>query len=139
MSHPACRTEVREDEDQPRAGGGNAFGEAQGHIYGYGVGGSGLSGPSGGLAVTGVFFESGARTFGHRHTGGQVLFVTHGRGYGRSRDGSGGVIASGDIVSIAPGEEHWHGATGETYLVHIAITLGKTEWLAEVSREEYAR
>jgi hypothetical protein len=36
-------------------------------------------------------------------------------------------------------EEHWHGVEPENYLFHLAMSLGKTEWLAEVTDQEYRR
>jgi quercetin dioxygenase-like cupin family protein len=50
-------------------------------------------------------------------------------------------IRPGDIVSIPPGEKHWHGATATTAMTHIAIQEqldGKTaEWMEKVSDEQY--
>ncbi len=96
-----------------------------------------LADPNGAVGVGSIFFEPRARTYWHRHSGGQVLVVTHGEGRVRSRDGKGGTIAAGDVVHIQPGEEHWHGAGPDSYLLHHAISLGKTEWLREVTDEEY--
>lgn len=96
-----------------------------------------LTDPAGRVTVNSVFFEPGARTHWHRHADGQVLYVTHGEGRVRSRDGTGGVIAAGDIVHIAPGEEHWHGAGPGTFMLHLAISLGKSEWFDAVTDREY--
>jgi quercetin dioxygenase-like cupin family protein len=90
------------------------------------------------VGVNDVFFEPGARTNWHTHAAGQVLVVTHGEGYVRTRDGDGGRIAAGDVVHIAAGEEHWHGAGPESYLLHVAISLGRATWLDSVSDEDYA-
>ncbi len=98
-----------------------------------------LSDPDRAVGIGSIFFEPGSRTYWHRHGGGQVLYVTHGQGRVCSRDGKGGVIAAGDVVHIAPGEEHWHGAAPDSYLLHLAISLGKTEWLKEVTDEEYRK
>jgi quercetin dioxygenase-like cupin family protein len=50
-------------------------------------------------------------------------------------------IRPGDVVSIAPGEKHWHGATATTAMTHIAIQEqldGKAvEWMEQVSDEQY--
>ncbi len=50
-------------------------------------------------------------------------------------------IRPGDVVSIAAGEKHWHGATPTTAMTHIAIveTLdGKSvDWMEKVSDEQY--
>jgi quercetin dioxygenase-like cupin family protein len=89
------------------------------------------------LTVNAVFFEPGARTHWHRHAVGQVLVVTQGAGFLRSRDGSGGRLAPGDVAYIPAGEEHWHGASPDTYLLHLAISIGPAEWLDAVADEDY--
>ena len=76
------------------------------------------------LRATRVSFEPGARTHWHTHAIGQVLVVTHGAGFVRTREGDGGRLAAGDVVHIAAGEEHWHGAAPDSYLLHVAISLG---------------
>jgi quercetin dioxygenase-like cupin family protein len=52
-------------------------------------------------------------------------------------------IRPGDVVWIAPGEKHWHGATPTTPMTHIAVVEklnGKTaDWLEKVSEEQYRR
>jgi quercetin dioxygenase-like cupin family protein len=91
-----------------------------------------------GVTVANVFFEPGARTNWHTHELGQVLYVTHGEGFVRTRDGAGGRIAAGDVVHIGPGEDHWHGAAPASYLLHVAISLGEADWRDPVSDEDYA-
>jgi quercetin dioxygenase-like cupin family protein len=90
-----------------------------------------------GVIVNTVFFPPGARTHWHRHERGQVLLVTHGRGFARVRDGDGAWIGPGDVVYFSAGEEHWHGAGPESYLTHTAISLGTTDWLDEVAARAY--
>jgi quercetin dioxygenase-like cupin family protein len=92
---------------------------------------------TGGVMINSVFFGPRSRTYWHRHEHGQILYVTSGQGRIYARDGQGGIIRAGHTVWIPPGEEHWHGADAETYLVHLAISLGKSEWLDEVTEEEY--
>ena len=52
-------------------------------------------------------------------------------------------IRPGDVVSILPGEKHWHGAAPTTAMTHIAIQEyldGKAaDWLEQVSDEQYRR
>jgi len=90
-----------------------------------------------GALVNNVFFEPRARTHWHRHERGQLLVVSAGSGHVRSRDGTGDAIRAGDVVWIPPGEEHWHGASGGSYLLHLAVSLGETEWLDPVTDEDY--
>ena len=56
--------------------------------------------------------------------------------------GVGPRIRPGDVVRIAPGEKHWHGATPTTAMTHIAIQEqlddGKAvDWMEKVSDEQY--
>ena len=67
-----------------------------------------------------VQFGAGARTKPHRHSSDQLLYVVAGIG----KVGAGGeehVISAGDFVMIPAGEDHWHGAPGETSMAHITI------------------
>ena len=91
-----------------------------------------------GLMVNSVFFTPGARTYWHRHEITQVLYVTHGRGLLWSSDeGRGSILEPGDVAHIPAGERHWHGGAPESFLLHLAISVGKTEWLEEVSDDDY--
>jgi quercetin dioxygenase-like cupin family protein len=94
-----------------------------------------LSAP--GVMVNNVTFTPGGRTYWHRHPGGQLLVVTAGRGVIATRDGEVEELTSGDVVWADPDEEHWHGATGETLLAHLAVSHGTTDWGGEVSEQDY--
>jgi len=88
-----------------------------------------------------VTFEPGARTNWHSHPGGQVLLVTEGKGYYQQKGQPIRVIKKGDAVKCPPGIEHWHGASPDTQLAHIAIATnaekGNAVWLQRVTEEEY--
>jgi quercetin dioxygenase-like cupin family protein len=43
----------------------------------------------------------------------------------------------GDIVWAPAGTVHWHGADEGSYLLHMAISHGKTTWFDAVTDEEY--
>lgn len=91
-----------------------------------------------GIMVVNVFFEPGARTHWHTHGHAQVLHVAAGEGRVQSRDGSGSRLQAGDTVHIPAGEEHWHGGGPSSFLLHLAVSVGGTEWLDAVSDEDYA-
>lgn len=93
----------------------------------------------GGTTVNSVFFAPGGRTNWHRHDGGQVLLVTQGSGYVVTADGHAAHVTAGDVVYSPPGEDHWHGATSESFVQHTAITVGKTDWLEPVGDDQYAQ
>ena len=88
-----------------------------------------------------VTFEPGARTAWHTHPLGQTLIVTE--GFGRVQRWGGPIedIRPGDVVWFPAGEKHWHGATPNTAMTHIAIQErldGKTvDWMEKVSDEQY--
>ena len=88
-----------------------------------------------------VTFEPGARTNWHSHPGGQVLLVTEGKGYYQERGQPIRVIKKGDAVKCPPEIEHWHGASPDMRLAHIAIATnaekGNAVWLQRVTEEEY--
>jgi quercetin dioxygenase-like cupin family protein len=90
-----------------------------------------------GVSVNTVFFPPGARTHWHTHATGQILLVSHGRGYVINESGEGGPILSGDVVWIDAGERHWHGAGPDSYLTHTAISLGDADWQDAVTDEQY--
>ena len=88
-----------------------------------------------------VTFEAGARTAWHTHPVGQTLIVTSGTGRIQFWEGPVQEIKTGDVVTIPPGQKHWHGASPGSPMTHIAIQEqldGKTaEWFEKVSDEQY--
>jgi len=88
-----------------------------------------------------VTFEPGARTAWHTHPLGQNLIVITGSGLAQRWGGPIEQIRPGDVISFAPGEKHWHGATATTAMTHIAIQEqldGRTaDWMEQVSDEQY--
>jgi quercetin dioxygenase-like cupin family protein len=90
-----------------------------------------------------VIFEPGARNNWHKHPGGQILLVTEGIGYFQEKGKPIQAICKGDIIKILPDVVHWHGASRETAMTHIAISTntqkGIVEWLQRVTDEEYNR
>ena len=93
---------------------------------------------SAGNAVT---FEPGARTAWHTHPLGQTLIVVSGAGRAQREGGPLEELLPGDVVWIAPGERHWHGAAPRTAMTHIAIQEAlngqMVTWLEQVSDEQY--
>jgi quercetin dioxygenase-like cupin family protein len=88
-----------------------------------------------------VRFTPGARTAWH-HPKGQTLYVTDGIGFVARRGGDVQEIRPGDVVYIEPGEEHWHGATSDRFMAHVAIQEADENgqvvtWLDHVTEEEY--
>jgi quercetin dioxygenase-like cupin family protein len=101
--------------------------------------------PSGGsrVAAANVHFTPGARTAWHTHPNGQTIWVTEGVGLCQRRGGPVEVIRPGDRVFFEPGEEHWHGAAPNRFMVHVAIHQADDDgttvsWGEHVTDEEYA-
>lgn len=88
-----------------------------------------------------VTFEPGARTAWHTHPLGQTLIVVSGLGRVQREGGPVEEIRPGDVVWFAPGEKHWHGASSQTAMTHIALQEVKdgkvVDWLEHVSDADY--
>lgn len=88
-----------------------------------------------------VTFEPGARTAWHSHPAGQTLIVTAGAGWVQAWNGPKRDIRPGDVIWTPPGVKHWHGATADSVMTHIAIQEsvdGKNvEWMEHVTDPQY--
>lgn len=93
------------------------------------------------LNATLVSFAPGARTAWHTHPLGQTLYVVSGAGRVQTQGESVKVIRAGDTVWIPPGEKHWHGASAETGMVHLAMQEAQggkfADWMEHVSDAEF--
>jgi len=94
------------------------------------------------VSASNVHFTPGARTHWHTHQNGQTIFVLEGVGRCGRRGGAVEEIRAGDRVFFEPGEEHWHGAAPNRFMLHVAIAQADDEgsvvtWLDAVSDEEY--
>jgi len=90
-----------------------------------------------------VTFEPSARTRWHTHPAGQTIVITQGLGWVQKDGEAIQEVRPGDVVFFEPGEKHWHGASAQVGMTHIAITEtvdGKAvDWLEAVSEEQYRR
>ncbi len=92
--------------------------------------------------IVNVTFEPKCRNNWHiHHKGGQILIAVSGVGYYQEWGKPVQILKPGDVVNIKPDVKHWHGATSDSWFSHLAIEVpsdgGSTEWLEEVSDEEY--
>jgi quercetin dioxygenase-like cupin family protein len=94
------------------------------------------------LAAAMVRFTPGARTYWHSHPLGQTLHCTDGAGLVATRDGTVIRMRAGDTVHTPPDEEHWHGATTDTMMCHLALVEhddGRSAtWGEPVTEQDYA-
>ncbi|MBR1197234.1 cupin domain-containing protein [Bradyrhizobium sp. AUGA SZCCT0240] len=90
-----------------------------------------------------VTFEPGARTAWHTHPLGQTLIITAGLGWVQIEGSPIEEVRPGDVVWFPPGEKHWHGATPNTAMTHIAVQEalnGKNvDWMEKVSDAQYGK
>ena len=89
-----------------------------------------------------VHFTPGARTHWHTHPLGQTIYVTEGVGRCQREGGPVEEIRPGDRVFFEPGENHWHGAAPNRFMVHIAIQQidesgSPVSWGEQVTDEQY--
>jgi quercetin dioxygenase-like cupin family protein len=66
-----------------------------------------------------------------------VLHVTAGQGWICLDGQAPQMIRQGDVVWIGPNERHWHGAATDTYMIHMATSLGSAEWQEAVADKDY--
>lgn len=88
-----------------------------------------------------VTFEPGSRTAWHSHPRGQILIVTAGEGRVQRWGDPIEEVRQGDVVRIPAGQKHWHGASPEASMTHIAMTEHRdgvrVQWMEQVSDEQY--
>lgn len=87
-----------------------------------------------------VTFEPGCRNNWHIHHaeqgGGQILICVDGEGWYMEEGKEAQSLKSGDVVVIAPGVKHWHGAKKDSWFSHIAVEVPgvntSTQWCEKV-------
>lgn len=97
------------------------------------------------VPVFNVTFEPGCRNNWHIHHaqrgGGQMLICVSGRGWYQEWGREPQALRPGDVVSIAPGVKHWHGAAKDSWFQHLALEVPgedtHTEWCEPVEEEQY--
>jgi 4-carboxymuconolactone decarboxylase len=89
-----------------------------------------------------VTFAPGSRNYWHKHSAGQLLLCTSGKGYYQEKGKPAQHLKAGDVVEIKPNVIHWHGATTNNEFTHVGITpkasINQVTWLEPVSDKEYA-
>jgi len=89
-----------------------------------------------------VTFEPGARSNWHTHPAGQHLVVTEGVGRTGTVDGKVEEFKAGDVLWCPAGVKHWHGASPDQSMTHLALTGilpdgSNAEWMEPVTDEQY--
>lgn len=90
-----------------------------------------------------VTFEPGARTAWHTHPVGQTIIITSGLGWVQREGESIQEVTPGDVVYFEPNEKHWHGASPNKAMSHIAIQEEENgevvTWMEHVTDEQYSK
>ncbi len=87
-----------------------------------------------------VRFTPGARTHWHHHSLGQTLHIVSGIALVGTRDSTVIEAHPGDTVWTPPNEEHWHGATSDQFMAHLAMWEGDdVTWAEAVTDTDYQR
>ena len=97
------------------------------------------------VGIFNVTFEPACRNNWHIHKaekgGGQILVCIAGNGWDQEWGKAPKALKAGDVVNIAPGVKHWHGAQKNSWFSHLAVEVpaenGGTEWCEPVTDEEY--
>ena len=88
-----------------------------------------------------VEFEASARSAWHTHPCGQHLIVVEGIGLTQEEGGEILEFHEGEALYCPKDKKHWHGASPDCRMKHIAITGDKdgnnVTWLEHVTDEEY--
>ena len=91
--------------------------------------------------VSDVYFEAGCRNNWHTHPSNQILIVKEGTCYYQEEGKRVQHVPAGGTIDVLPGVKHWHGASPDAVMVHIAINIntekGVVEWLEPVTDEQY--
>ena len=104
-----------------------------------------VANPDAGFSVAAVHFAPGAHTAWHSHAAGQALHCTEGVGV---------VVTAEEVIVLRPGitvwtppnQRHWHGATPDNFMVHLAMSetvelaegQQAVDWQEHVDDAEYA-
>jgi quercetin dioxygenase-like cupin family protein len=72
-----------------------------------------------------VRFEPGGRNLLHTHSFDQVLYILEGEGI-VATEREEYRVHPGDVVVVPAGTLHWHGATAETAMAHLAFGIPGT-------------
>ena len=94
-------------------------------------------------SVGSVSFQPGTRTNWHKHAGGQILLITDGIAFYQERGGVKKILNKGELVSCPPNVEHWHGASTNGAMTHLAVgpntDKGPVTWLEKVEEHVYLK
>jgi quercetin dioxygenase-like cupin family protein len=95
------------------------------------------------MIVAKVRFAPGARTAWHTHARGQTLHVLQGIAWVQARGEAKVELHAGQTAYCPAQEEHWHGASPDSFMEHLAMLdnaddpATTTAWHEQVSDADY--
>ncbi|MBF7683517.1 cupin domain-containing protein [Acinetobacter sp. B5B] len=87
------------------------------------------------IDISNITFSPSSRTKWHYHHSGEILLITGGSGWHQEEGQPAKHIKEGDVINIEAGTKHWHGATKNTWLSHVAITVPAENTTTDVCEE----
>lgn len=96
------------------------------------------------VRMASVHFAPGAHTAWHSHAVGQYIHVIEGVAYVQERNNERKTLKPGDTIYTEPGIEHWHGASPDSFMVHIVVWEApengeESTWSEHVTDKEYSK
>ncbi len=95
------------------------------------------------VRIGSVQFAPGEHTAWHSHAVGQYLYIIEGIALVQERGVQIQILQPGQIIYTKPGVKHWHGASNDSFMVHLAVWEApdndeeETSWGKSVTDEEY--
>ena len=104
-----------------------------------------LTDPKETVFIANITFEPGCRNNWHIHHadkgGGQLLICVDGEGWYQEEGKPAQNLKPGDVVTIPPEVQHWHGAKKDCWFSHLAVEVPgentSNEWCEPVTDQEY--
>ena len=86
-----------------------------------------------------VTFQPSSRTAWHAHGGIQLLLIIEGRCRVQKDGEPVQEVEAGGAIRIEAGERHWHGASADAPMTHLALNVdATTDWFEKVTDVQYA-
>ena len=91
--------------------------------------------------ISDVYFEAACRNNWHVHPSNQILIVKEGVCFYQEEGKPVQKVSVDGVINVLPRIKHWHGASPDAPMVHIAINIntekGMVNWLEPVTDEQY--
>jgi quercetin dioxygenase-like cupin family protein len=89
--------------------------------------------------VSDVYFEAGCRNNWHTHASNQILLVKEGICYYQEEGKPLQKVSAGGAINVLPGIKHWHGASPDADMIHVAININTEKGPSFCGRRRFCR